>query len=281
MALLLRGDGMTNWVRLWEDMPCDPKWRVIAKRSGRPVAEVLAVFVHMMTNAGQRTQPNASERGVLINWSDEDVAAALDIEPENVAAIRDAMQGKTLEGEKLKGWEKRQPKREDGAAERAKAWRERNRTQPNATERPDKIREDKIGGGDTRARLRQIEQELRKANDCENSPAPLLADLSPILGLIDAGFDLETEILPSIRARPNPGARTWGYFVAQIKRSRADRLAAQNAPISEARAGPMARPRHGGKSTKQVISEMLAESENEQDSGNQGNRNNLVRLPIG
>lgn len=125
-----------SWVRLWADMPTDPKWRVIAKRSGRTISEIMAVYVHMMTNAG-RTQPNATERGELHNWSDEDVAAALDIEPEHVATIREAMQGKTLDGKRLTGWEKRQPKREDSSAERAKAWRERKRTQPNAGERPD------------------------------------------------------------------------------------------------------------------------------------------------
>lgn len=122
-----------SWVRLWCDMPTDPKWRVIAKRSGRPIAEVIAVFTIMMANAGA----NADERGVLANWSDEDVAAALDTEPEFVTSIREAMQGKTLEGEKLTGWEKRQPKREDGSAERAKQWRERKRTQANAEKRPD------------------------------------------------------------------------------------------------------------------------------------------------
>lgn len=122
-----------NWVRLWHDMPTDPKWRVIAKRSGRPLTEVLAVFTLMLTNAGA----NATERGTLDNWSDEDVAAALDMEAEHVTAIRGAMQGKTLDGEKLTGWKKRQPNREDGSAERAKAWRERNRTQPNAEKRPD------------------------------------------------------------------------------------------------------------------------------------------------
>lgn len=122
-----------NWVRLWQDMPTDPKWRVVAKRSGRPLSEVLAVFVHMLTNAGA----NATERGVLERWCHDDIAAALDIEPEHVEAIYDAMQGKTLQGDALTGWEKRQPKREDGSAERAKAWRERNRTQANAEKRPD------------------------------------------------------------------------------------------------------------------------------------------------
>lgn len=122
-----------SWVRLWVDMPTDPKFRVIAKKAGRPLSEVLSVFVFMMTNAGA----NANERGELSNWSDEDVAAALDVETQFVTSIREAMQGKTLDGERLRGWEKRQPKREDGAAERAKAWRERKRTQVNAPKRPD------------------------------------------------------------------------------------------------------------------------------------------------
>ena len=122
-----------HWVRLWCDMPLDPKWRVIARRSGRSISEVIAVYVHMLANAGA----NASERGSVRNWSDEDVAAALDVETNVVTAIREAMQGKTLDGDKLTGWEKRQPNREDGSAERSRAWRERKRTQTNAGERPD------------------------------------------------------------------------------------------------------------------------------------------------
>lgn len=135
-----------SWVRLWTDMPTDPKWRVIARRAGRPLSEVIAVFVFMMTNAGA----NATERGELFNWNDEDVAAALDTDAEHVTAIREAMQGKTLDGDKLSGWETRQPRREDNSAERARAWREkqkaledekneseRKRTQANAPERPD------------------------------------------------------------------------------------------------------------------------------------------------
>lgn len=131
---------MNSWLRLWHDMPTDPKFRVIAKRAGRPLSEVISVFVLIMTNASA----NATERGELDNWSDEDAAAALDLQVEHVATIREAMQGKTIDGNKLTGWEKRQPKRDDGSAERAKAWRERNRTQPNAPEksRGEKIREE-------------------------------------------------------------------------------------------------------------------------------------------
>lgn len=127
---------MNLWVRLWLDMPTDPKWRVIAKRAGRSISEVMSVYVFMLANAGERNEHD-SERGELSRWSDEDVAAALDVETSVVTTIREAMQGKTLDGTKLTGWKKRQPKREDSSAERAKEWRERKRTQTNAGKRPD------------------------------------------------------------------------------------------------------------------------------------------------
>jgi len=89
---------------------------------------------------------NATERGRTHNWCDEDVASALDLECVAVTSIRDAMQGRVLDGDYLKGWEHRQPKREDNSATRAREWREeqkrimdeeRNRTQPNAEKRPE------------------------------------------------------------------------------------------------------------------------------------------------
>lgn len=130
---------MTNtWLRLWHDMPTDPKFRVIARKSGRPLTEVLSVFVLMLTNASA----NDDARGALANWSDEDTAAALDIDADAVTAIREAMQGKTLNGDKLSGWAKRQPKREDNSAERVKAFRERSKhpvTQCNAEKRTETL----------------------------------------------------------------------------------------------------------------------------------------------
>lgn len=129
---------MSNqWLRLWHDMPTDPKWRTIARISKQPIANVIAVYLHMLVCAS-----NATERGRTHGWNDEDVASALDIETENVATIRESMQGRVLENDYLTGWEKRQPKREDNSSLRAKEWRdrqkeERNRTQPNAEKRPE------------------------------------------------------------------------------------------------------------------------------------------------
>lgn len=59
---------------------------------------------------------------------------------------------------------------------------------------------------------------------------PGLASLAPILGLIDAGFDLDRDILPAIRAKPNPKARSWSYFVAQIREWSSTRSSAAAVP---------------------------------------------------
>ena len=124
---------MTDWVRLWHDMPTDPKWRVIARKSGQPLPAVIAVFTMMMCNASS----NAEERGALIGWDDEDVGAALDMDASDVLAIRTAMQSKVLDGDHLSGWDRRQPKREDNSVGRVKAYRDRKRAECNACEQPE------------------------------------------------------------------------------------------------------------------------------------------------
>lgn len=150
-----------SWLRLYHDMPNDPKWRTIARAAKQTIPVVLAVYVHLLTIAS-----GAIERGTLVNVNSEDLASALDVDTQVVEAVLVAMQGKVLEGSKLSGWEKRQYEREDGAAERAKAWRDKkkqereaerkrtfpnaangSRTQTNVSERnrtPDKRREEEI-----------------------------------------------------------------------------------------------------------------------------------------
>ena len=273
---------MANWVRLWEDMPNDPKWRVIARRSGRPIAEVIAVFVHMMTNAGA----NATERGVLDNWSDEDVAAALDIEPEHVAGIRDAMQDKTLDGERLKGWEKRQPKREDGAAERAREWRERRKakpnsgnqqeTQPNATERnrtPDKRREEKIREDATLlgGRAREL---YDAAGITDETKSPSLLVLSEPMHWLSSGCDMDADILPTLKSlAARKPVKNWRYCAEAVFEARDRRLAP--APAVQARsAGPPLRQR------RESFSDVVREWENDEGRRKiQGNSGDVGLLP--
>lgn len=231
-----------SWVRLWNDMPTDPKWRVVARKSGRPLSEVIAVFAFMLLNAGANASErneHDTERGVLKNWSDEDVAAALDVEPANVAAIREAMQGKTLEGDKLTGWEKRQPKREDGSAERAKQWRERKRTQANAEKRPDSDTDSEkevvqsCASATPAAALPEkfMDRMIEAAGPCLANACNaqgLLTESTPVMWL-ENGCDFDRDVLPTLRAaavsRKGKRIATWAYFTAMIAESRAKRLA--------------------------------------------------------
>lgn len=138
---------MTDWVRLWHDMPTDPKWRVIARKAGQPLPCVIALFTLMLTTASA-----ADDRGDISSLTNEDAAAALDMDEEDVASIRDAMQGRVIEGTRLSGWERRQPKRErenDHSSKRVKEHRQRAKdvvtddvTPCNATKRHETPRED-------------------------------------------------------------------------------------------------------------------------------------------
>lgn len=116
------------WLRLWHDMPNDPKWRTVARVSKQPVSLVLSVFLHLMVDASRNVT-----RGHA-NVTHEDLASALDCDEQQISAILEAMQGRVLDGMNLLGWEKRQPKREDSgdddrgvksAAQRKKEQRQR------------------------------------------------------------------------------------------------------------------------------------------------------------
>jgi hypothetical protein len=118
-----------RWIRLWAELPHDPKFRTIARITSQPTANVIAVYIHMLVCAADDsdldvTQCDAARRGKIVSWQDEDIATALDLETEEITQIREAMQGRLLEGEYIKGWDARQPKREDSSKERTKRWRE-------------------------------------------------------------------------------------------------------------------------------------------------------------
>lgn len=96
-----------DWLRLWHDMPNDPKWRTIARVSGQPIALVIALYVHLLVDASRNVT-----RG-HVDVTHEDLASALDVTEDAVRSIMDAMQGRVMEGNDLSGWARRQPKRED------------------------------------------------------------------------------------------------------------------------------------------------------------------------
>lgn len=158
-----------EWLRYYHDTPTDPKWRVVAAETGLPVHAVVAVWDCMLVCASQ-----AETRGTLESWNDRVVAAALDLKAADVLAIRTAMQGLTLDGDRLTGWAKRQPKREDGAAERAKAWRDRKRAELTANDRDQtQANASERAGTQTIAREEEIREEDTLSND-KGASAPAL-----------------------------------------------------------------------------------------------------------
>lgn len=44
-----------------------------------------------------------------------------------------------------------------------------------------------------------------------------LMNLGPIIALLDAGLDLDLDVLAAIRGKPNPAARGWSYFEGQTR----------------------------------------------------------------
>lgn len=120
-----------QWLRLWHDMPNDPKWRTIARASGQSISLVLAVYVHMLVDASRNVT-----RG-HVDVTNEDLASALDVTEDAISAIRGAMQSRVLQDMALSGWSTRQPSREDSgdaqsgaksSTERKREERERKKT---------------------------------------------------------------------------------------------------------------------------------------------------------
>src|SRR5687767_6662470 len=82
----------------------DPKFRLAAKRSGVPLSVTIAVWATMGENASE-----SATRGTLSGWNPEIVATSLDVTTEQVQAVFESLQGLCLEGDRLSGWEKRNP----------------------------------------------------------------------------------------------------------------------------------------------------------------------------
>ena len=114
-----------SWLRLWHEMPNDPKWRTISRISKQPVATVQAVFIHLLVSASRNVT-----RGHF-DVTEEDLASALDVTEQDIQPILDAMQGRVLDGDYVSGWDKRQVMKEDNGntSNTAKTPAERKRQQ--------------------------------------------------------------------------------------------------------------------------------------------------------
>lgn len=116
-----------DWLRWYHGTYSDPKFRVIARKAGATIPEVVAVWAAVLEAASA-----SDERGTPGTLDLEAVDAALDMPDGKAAAIYDAMVAKRLiDGSTgaVVAWEKRQPKREDPtAADRMRKHRDAKRS---------------------------------------------------------------------------------------------------------------------------------------------------------
>lgn len=254
-----------SWWRAHHGLPSHPRWLQAARKSGQSVPVSFSVAMWLLDHASK-----ATDRGVVVDFDIGPCAAFLWIEEDAVQAVVAALAdiGWICAGS-LSSWSERQPAKEDpSAAERKRQQREREkeaaavsrdvtpshassqeneqrpeivtpRVEQSSRVETDTEKKDTALNASARGGLGGLEQKLRSAAKLEESPAPSLADLSPILGLIDAGFDLETEILPTVRAKTHAKVRSWKFFVDACHDSRTARqAAATGAGHSSARAPP-------------------------------------------
>lgn len=115
-----------GWLRLYSDFPTHPKWRVIARKTGVPVAHVLSIATTLLCKANV-----AQVRGSLVDFSVLECAAGLDLPIEHVDLTYAAMEELGwIERQYLVTWDERQPDREDPTnSERQKRFRDKKKTE--------------------------------------------------------------------------------------------------------------------------------------------------------
>jgi hypothetical protein len=261
-----------DWLRLWHDMPNDPKWTTIARKSGEPISLVIAMYVHMLVDASR----NVTRGHVTV--TPEDLASALNVTDEQVTAVLNAMQGRVIEDCELLGWNKRQPKREDfgnpetgakSAAQRQAESRERKRLAKLAAEsdqsnerchdesrnvtteerRLEEIREDKSNTRHAVVNDDVVENQnssvSRQAAACMVIKSEGIGSVNPqhpdLIALIEQGADVGQFAAAAKVARGK--GKGFAYLLGVVKGQMADAAllasTAQSQPMPGARAQPL------------------------------------------
>lgn len=224
-----------QWLRLWHEMPNDPKWRTIARASSRPISLVQALYLHLLVDASR----NVTRGHATV--TPEDLASALDVTEEDVTPVLAAMQGRVLDGMRLLGWDARQPKREDSgdettgvksAAQRKKEQREREKLARDSSDgthghevsrtvtldkEKDKEKEHPTGGGGG-----EPAKPTKAGEICRAIKAKGVVGVNPsnpeLLALIEKGVPTETfEAAAEICAKATP-PKGMGYLLGIVKR---------------------------------------------------------------
>lgn len=148
-----------DWFRWHHGSITDPKFQLIARKSGQRLGDVIAVWAYLLESASA-----AETRGTIDGIDCEAVDCLIQADEGTTAAIMDAMTDRGLIKDGLiVSWQKRQPKREredDKSTARVQAFRERQRQSDtsNALERQETPREEKSREEERRVEERRGEQ---------------------------------------------------------------------------------------------------------------------------
>lgn len=158
-----------KWVRLYNATANDPNWRMIAAETGLPVHAVLAAWTAMLCHASE-----ATPRGTLAGWMDKRAAAILDLKPADLTAIREAMQGVILDGDKLLNWDQEQYE-SDTSAERTRVYRERKKQRDGNVTQPSRNGDETSRNDDVTSRDGDVTSPPLRATDnrYQNKEPPL------------------------------------------------------------------------------------------------------------
>lgn len=199
---------MSNpWFRFYSAALRNPK---VAALSDRDFRLWVALLATSSENDGRL--PPANELKHMLNARLDHLLAGLE------RLIRAGLIDALEHGYTPHHWEKFQYK-SDTSTERVRKHREQRNVSetPPDTETEQRQKIEPIAQQPSAARSEHMFDKLLKAAGITSNPHPGLVNMAIIIGMVNGGFDLERDILAGIRAKPNPGARSWGYFEPQIR----------------------------------------------------------------
>jgi len=218
---------MSRWYRAYEGTVTDAKLGEAALVAGCSRSVAIAAWHCILESCA------TAQRGGEYDTSPRRVAVILGEAVDTIAAVFDAFVELDMIGNgAVTAWKQRQFE-SDTSTERSRKHRQRKCNGDATLQQRDATppyTETDTDSGRVSARepLADLEHRLREAAGWQSEPAPMLSVTGEIQALIENGADLETDVLPVVKAlAPKCGNRTsWRYFLSAIARQRDQRIAA-------------------------------------------------------
>ncbi len=120
-----------DWFRWWHGSVTDPKFQLIAKKTGVNVATVLAVWASLLEYASSVTQCNAMKRrGDVSGFHCDSYDALLGLDDGTTHNVMSQFVSIGLVmDDRIANWEKRQPTKEDYSTDRVRKFREKQQNE--------------------------------------------------------------------------------------------------------------------------------------------------------